>query len=130
MLSTGKTDTITLSLPPSMISYFYACAHNDAENKVHCIRDTEWFRTQGLILNDYSRMVVMRLDKVEMDRKRPVASSAGVPGSAWNILTALTTPHITGEEALLRSEFPGKTITVTNFSDRVTVLYAKQKGDK
>jgi hypothetical protein len=115
------------------MSYFYACAHStdrDAEAEIHCIRDTEKFQTHELILKDYRRMTVMRLDKAEMDRKRPVASTAGVPWSAWNMFSALTTPSITGEEVHLRSEFPGKSIMITNFADKTTSCLIKQKGDK
>lgn len=135
MLSTAKTDTTAALHPPaSTMSYFYACAHHsnnsNEDSHIHCIRDTERFRTHELILNDYSRIVVMRLDKAEMDRKRPTSSPVVVPGSAWNILSALTTPRVTGEEVLLRSEFPGKSIVITNFADKTTSYYIKQNGDK
>lgn len=115
------------------MSYFYACAYSmerDEESHIHCTRDTERFRTHELILKDYTRMTVMRLDKADMDRKRFASTAVGVPGSAWNILTALTTPRITGEEALLRSEFPDKTIIVTNFADRTTSWYFSRAGIK
>lgn len=115
------------------MSYFYACAQSndlDAEFNIHCVRDTEKFQMQELILNGYTNMALFRLDKTDMERKRPVSSTAGAPRSAWNILSILTTPHITGEEAHLRSEFPGKSIAVTNFADQATAYYYKQKESK